>query len=81
MTRCTVAGKAPINPDDAPVPNSVTRPDGQHVVTSMPQAIAETYAAEPGYYGSTFCCGCGRYLPVGANGEFVWSGTNDRVGT
>lgn len=54
---------------------------GCGVVTSMPQAIAETYAAQPGYYGSTFCCGCGKYLPVGRDGEFVWSGTNDRVGT
>ncbi len=54
---------------------------GCGVVTSMPRQIAETYAAEPGYYGSTFCCGCGTYLPVGKDGEFVWDGTNDRVGT
>lgn len=165
MTRCTVGGNEPVNPDNAAVPNSATRPDGQHVdhwvmcpgeiikagfkrpvrlkyqhvgspgpvfplrdltpeqkamlgetdwikfepypqgyrgsalgrywsqadldkvrkgcgtVTSMPQAIAETYAASPGYYGSTFCCGCGKYLPVGERGEFVWDGTNDRVGT
>jgi hypothetical protein len=163
MTRCTVSGEIPANPDDAPVPNSATRSDGQHVdhwtmcpgeiikqgfkrpvrlkyqhvgipgptyplqdltaeqreryddyvkyepypkgthgsalgrywtqlqldaigkgcgtVTSMPRQIAETYAANPGYYGSTFCCGCSKYLPVGAKGEFVWDGTNDRVGT
>jgi hypothetical protein len=164
MTRCTVAGEDPVNPDDAPVPNSATRHDGQHVdhwtmcpteiikagfkrpvrlkyqhvgiagpqfplrdltaeeierwgdrcakyepypkghrgsalghlwsqddlnrvgkgcgtVTSMPKQIAETYAANPSYYGSTFCCGCGKYLPVGRDGEFVWDGTNDRVGT
>ena len=165
MNRCTVAGQEPVNPADAPVPNSATRADGQHVdhwvmcpgeiikagfkrpvrksyqhvgppgpkfplrdltaeererwagsdyakfepypegykgsalghlwtqadldkvgkgcgtVTSMPTAIAETYAANPGYYGSTFCCGCGTYLPVGARGEFVWDGTNERVGT
>lgn len=162
--RCTVSGEVPTNPADAPVPNSDTRPDGQHVdhwtmcpgeiikagfkrpvrtgykhvgppgptfplrdltpqererwgndyakyepyppghkgaalghlwsqadldkvgkgcgvVTSMPKAIAETYAANPGYYGSTFCCGCGTYLPVGERGEFVWDGTNERVGT
>lgn len=54
---------------------------GCGVVTSMPVPIAETYAAAPSYYGSTFCCGCGKYLPVGAQGEFVWDGTNDRVGT
>ncbi len=163
VTRCTVRGEEPVNPDDASVPNSATRPDGQHVdhwvmcpgeiikagfkrpvrlsylhvgppgpihplrdlddeqkaryaavgyvkyepypegshalgrywtqeqldkvgkgcgvKTSMPAAIAETYAADPGYYGSTFCCGCGTYLPVGRDGEFVWDGTNDRVGT
>lgn len=50
--------------------------------TTMPQSIAETYAREPGYYGSTFCCGCGAYFPVGARGEFVWDdGGNQRVGT
>lgn len=164
MTRCTVSGEMPINANDAPVPNSATRPDGQHVdhwtmcpgeiietgfkrpvrlkyqhvgipgptyplqdltaeereryddyyvkyepypkgahgsargrywtrqqldsigngcgtVTSMPRAIAETYAANPAFYGSTFCCGCRIYLPVGASGEFVWDGTADRVGT
>lgn len=117
MTRCTVKGEEPTNPDDAPVPNSGKLADGQHadhwtmcpteiikagfkrpvrlkyehvgppggkgcgVVTSMPQAIAETYAANPGYYGRTFCCGCHDYFKVGAEGEFVWDGTNDRVGT
>lgn len=165
MTRCTVSGEEPVNPNDASVPNDATRPDGQHVdhwtmcpteimqagfkrpvrlkyrhvgpppaknplrdltpdeqaryaqwnyvkyeayppsdsaivgrywtqadldkstrggcgtVTSMPLQIAETYAANPGYYGSTFCCGCGTYLPVGRDGEFVWHGTDERVGT
>lgn len=51
-------------------------------VTSMPRACAETYAAQPGYYGSTFCCGCGDYFPVGERGEFIWNdGTKQRVGT
>jgi len=166
MSRCTVSGNEPVNAPDAPVPNSATRADGQHVdhwtmcptevmqagfnrpvrmsyvhvgppgpefplrdltaeesarfddedpfakfepypaghrgsaigrywtqaeidavdkgcgvETSMPRAIAETYAATPGYYGSTFCCGCGKYLPVGVRGEFVWTGTAERVGT
>jgi hypothetical protein len=54
---------------------------GCGAVTTMPQSIAETYAAQPGYYGTTFCCGCGRYLPVGRDGEFVWTGTDQRVGT
>lgn len=55
---------------------------GCGTVTSMPLAIAETYAREPHYYGSTFCCGCGKYLPVGRQGEFVWDdGSGERVGT
>lgn len=54
---------------------------GCRTVTSMPISIAETYAAEPGFYGSTFCCGCRAYLPVGERGEFVWQGTQNRVGT
>jgi len=163
MTRCTVKGIPAVNPDDAPVPDSATLPDGQYVdhwvlcaeerakgfvrpvrtsyihvglpepkyplrdltddenrqyaqegyvkfetypkgespvvgkfwtqaqldkigkgcgvLTSMPQAIAETYARQPGYYGSTFCCGCGQYFPVGGSGEFVWAKSAERVGT
>jgi hypothetical protein len=49
--------------------------------TTMPLACAETYAKQPGYYGSTFCCTCGTYPRVGADGEFVWEGTDERVGT
>jgi len=47
----------------------------------MGQAIAETYARDPGYYGSTFCANCGEHFPVGEGGEFVWDGTIERVGT
>ncbi len=51
-------------------------------VTTMGLAIAETYARQPvGFYDSTFCCRCGKHLPVGAAGEFVWDGTDERVGT
>lgn len=50
-------------------------------VTRMPQACAETYARQPSYYGSTFCCGCREYLPVGAGGQFVWLDDGTRVGT
>jgi hypothetical protein len=41
-------------------------------VTTMSQAIAETYARQPGFYGTTFCAHCSRHLPVGPAGEFVW---------
>jgi hypothetical protein len=55
--------------------------------TSMPQKIAETYAARPDFYGATFCCTCGKHLPVGKDGEFVWIDektgvtTDEKVGT
>jgi hypothetical protein len=42
---------------------------GCGVATSMGQALAETYARDPKFYTSTFCCGCNRHLPVA---EFVW---------
>lgn len=50
-------------------------------ITTIDQKIAETYAANPGFYGATYCCGCGKHLPVGADGEFVWDGTDEKVGT
>ena len=49
-------------------------------VTTMPQAISETYARDPKFYGRTFCCTCRDYFPVGENGEFVWTGTTEKVG-
>lgn len=56
------------------------------VVTTMGQALAETYAANPGFYGATYCAGCRMHRPVGAHGEFTWmdasgSDTGDLVGT
>ena len=50
-------------------------------LTKMPMACAETYAVQPEYYGSTFCCGCGGYFPVGETGQFVWDGSDQKVGT
>ena len=50
-----------------------TLPDlksGCGTTTTMGLVICETYARRPGFYGSTFCCHCGKHLPVG---EFVWS--------
>lgn len=54
---------------------------GCGATTTMAASIAETYARQPTFYGGTFCCCCGKHYPVGADGEFVWSGTNERVGT
>lgn len=41
-------------------------------VTKMGQALAETYARDPKFYGGTFCSNCGGHFPVGEDGEFVW---------
>ncbi len=58
-------------------------------VTTMGQAIAETYARDPHFYGGTYCATCRNHFPVGPEGEFVWSvprkdtplGRSDKVGT
>lgn len=50
-------------------------------VTTMGQKIAETYASRPDFYGQTFCCHCGGHFPVGAEGEFLWDKTHEKVGT
>lgn len=50
-------------------------------VTKMGQALAETYARDPHFYSGTFCVGCGAHFPVGEDGEFVWDGTDEKVGT
>ena len=45
--------------------------------TWMSDELAETYARDPKFYGSTYCHYCRKHLPVG---EFVWNGTNITVG-
>ncbi len=54
-------------------------------VTTMGQAIAETYARQPSFYGATFCVSCSQHCRVGADGEFVWiendGSTGQKVGT
>ena len=50
-------------------------------VTTMGRALAETYARDPQFYSGTFCCACRAHFPVGEHGEFVWDGTNEKVGT
>lgn len=51
---------------------------GCGTLTGMSEDIAETYARSPQFYGRTFCLGCKTHLPVE---EFVWTGSNDRVGS
>lgn len=48
--------------------------------TSMGFKLSATYAREPTFYGSTYCCSCQMHRPVGPDGEFEWlDGT--KVGT
>lgn len=54
---------------------------GCGTLTYMGQALSETYARDPSFYGATYCCGCSMHRPVGANGEFYWDGTTEKVGT
>jgi hypothetical protein len=61
-----------------PVRDTYTHVKGCGSNTTMGIALAETYARDPSYYGSTFCCACGRHFPVA---EFVWRGTDERVGS
>lgn len=50
-------------------------------VTTMGRALAETYARQPSFYSGTYCATCLAHFPVGEKGEFIWHGTNERVGT
>lgn len=49
--------------------------------TTMGKALAETYARNPKFYSGTFCAGCRDHFPVGPDGDFVWTGTSEKVGT
>jgi hypothetical protein len=50
---------------------------GCGTITTMGIALSETYARNPKFYGATYCTGCQKHLPVG---EFIWYGTNIKVG-
>lgn len=54
---------------------------GCNTETRMGLSLAETYARDPKFYGGTFCAHCRNHFDVGADGEFVWAGTSERVGT
>lgn len=56
--------------------------DGEFVggcgtITTMGDALSETYARDPNFYGATYCTGCRKHIHVG---EFLWVGTNIKVG-
>jgi len=53
-------------------------------VTTMSEAIAETYARDPGFYSGTFCVDCCAHFPIssfGQEGEFVWIDDGSKVGS
>lgn len=47
-------------------------------VTSMGEKLAATYAADPGYYGATYCVQCQMHRPVA---EFTWADDGQVVGS
>lgn len=58
-------------------------PDGQRkrltyihekcgTATTMARELGETYAANPAFYGATYCVRCKTHFRVGPDGEFVW---------
>ena len=50
-------------------------------ITSMARAILETYARDPYFYCATYCAHCKAHFAVGPKGQFVWVGTDEKVGT
>jgi hypothetical protein len=46
--------------------------------TKMSWPLAETYACNPKFYSGTFCSTCKKHFDLE---EFVWSGTNEQVGS
>jgi hypothetical protein len=46
--------------------------------TRMGQAISETYARNPHFYGATYCVTCRKHLPVT---EFYWQADGEMVGS
>jgi hypothetical protein len=65
-----------------PVRRAYVHDRGCGALTTMATSIAETYARDPQFYGSTYCVGCRKHRPVGADGEFTWDdGSGQRVGT
>jgi hypothetical protein len=52
--------------------------NGCGTVTTMGRALSETYARDPHFYGSTFCCTCNAHFPVE---QFVWTADGQRVGS
>lgn len=51
-------------------------------MTTMGQALAETYARDPEFYSGTFCATCRAHFPIGPTGKFRWNDdSQDKVAT
>lgn len=50
---------------------------GCNTTTTMGRALSETYARDPHFYGSTYCCACCMHRPVA---EFRWIEKDGSVG-
>lgn len=61
-----------------PVRRSYRHDKGCRSVTTMGEALSETYARDPHFYGATYCVTCAKHLPVS---EFVWTADGTQVGT
>lgn len=51
---------------------------GCGATTILIPKIAETYARNPQFYGSTYCMGCHMHRPLI---EFIWTADGERVGS
>jgi hypothetical protein len=47
-------------------------------MTTMSRPLAETYARDPYFYSGTFCATCRAHFPLD---QFVWTGTQEEVGS
>ena len=47
-------------------------------VTTMGQALSETYARDPLFYSGTFCATCRAHFPLV---QFVWTADGQQVGS
>jgi hypothetical protein len=61
-----------------PVRRSYMHVDGCGTQTTMGEALCETYARDPKFYGATYCTGCQMHRPVG---EFRWTEDGAVVGS
>lgn len=61
-----------------PFRNKYVHTRGCGVVTIMGDALSETYAKDPTFYGATWCVGCKMHRPVA---EFDWDKDGQVVGS